>query len=312
MATQVQLRRGTQAQNDAFIGAIGEISVDTTNKRIRVHDGSTAGGIPVAKLSDVSGANFATQAESDTGTDNAKTVSPLTTSVAARTAATPATGDYVEIQDISDANKTRKALISDIIALVPAGSSVPTGTVLDYVGATAPSGYIFASGRTIGNAASGATERANADTQTLYELLWNSMANTEAAVSSGRGASAAADFAANKTIAIPDLRGRTVAGKDNMGGTTASRLTATYSMNGTTLGTAGGAEQHTLTAAQMPAHTHSETGTTRPGAGGRWYSGIDNSNGAALESATSTGSAGSSSAHPITQPTYICNKIIKL
>ena len=44
MATQIQYRRGTSAQNDAFTGALGEITVDTTNKTIRVHDGVIAGG----------------------------------------------------------------------------------------------------------------------------------------------------------------------------------------------------------------------------------------------------------------------------
>ncbi len=42
--TQIQYRRGSQAQNDAFTGALGEITVDTTNKTIRIHDGSTIGG----------------------------------------------------------------------------------------------------------------------------------------------------------------------------------------------------------------------------------------------------------------------------
>ena len=44
MATQVQLRRGTSTENDAFTGAQGELTFDTTNKRVRVHDGATAGG----------------------------------------------------------------------------------------------------------------------------------------------------------------------------------------------------------------------------------------------------------------------------
>jgi len=44
MPTVVQFRRGTTAQNDAFTGAVGEISYDTENNTIRVHDGSTAGG----------------------------------------------------------------------------------------------------------------------------------------------------------------------------------------------------------------------------------------------------------------------------
>jgi len=41
---RVKLRRGTHTQNDAFAGAIGEITVDTTNSSIRVHDGTTNGG----------------------------------------------------------------------------------------------------------------------------------------------------------------------------------------------------------------------------------------------------------------------------
>ena len=49
MATQVQLRRGTEAENDAFTGAEGEITIDTTNDTIRVHDGVKKGGYPVMK-----------------------------------------------------------------------------------------------------------------------------------------------------------------------------------------------------------------------------------------------------------------------
>jgi hypothetical protein len=55
MSTQVQYRRGTATQNNAFIGALAEITVDTTNWTLRVHDGSTAGG----------GGNLATQAYVD-------------------------------------------------------------------------------------------------------------------------------------------------------------------------------------------------------------------------------------------------------
>lgn len=44
MSTKVQYRRGTQAQNDGFIGGLAEITVDTTNMTLRVHDGVTPGG----------------------------------------------------------------------------------------------------------------------------------------------------------------------------------------------------------------------------------------------------------------------------
>jgi hypothetical protein len=46
---KVQLRRGTGAENNAFIGAVGEITVNTTNNTIRVHDGATLGGSETAK-----------------------------------------------------------------------------------------------------------------------------------------------------------------------------------------------------------------------------------------------------------------------
>jgi len=44
MPTTVQFRRGTTAENDNFTGAVGELSVDTTLKQVRLHDGVTAGG----------------------------------------------------------------------------------------------------------------------------------------------------------------------------------------------------------------------------------------------------------------------------
>ena len=54
MAKQVQFRRGTAAENDAFTGAVGEITVDTTNNKLRIHDGSTAGGVATIAASDLS------------------------------------------------------------------------------------------------------------------------------------------------------------------------------------------------------------------------------------------------------------------
>ena len=47
MATALQLRRGTTAQNNAFTGAVGELSVDTATEALILHDGSTAGGFEI-------------------------------------------------------------------------------------------------------------------------------------------------------------------------------------------------------------------------------------------------------------------------
>ena len=49
MPTALQFRRGTTTQNNSFTGALGEISVDTTLDVLRVHDGSTGGGIPMLR-----------------------------------------------------------------------------------------------------------------------------------------------------------------------------------------------------------------------------------------------------------------------
>lgn len=198
---------------------------------------------------------------------------------------------------------------------VGGGSGAVTGALMDYIGSTAPTGYVLAGGRTIGNASSSATERANDDCYALFVLLWNSMANSEAAVSSGRGANADSDWSSNKTIALPDLRGRVTAGKDNMGGTTASRLTSGGSgITGTTLGVAGGTETHTLTAGEsgLPSHAHSITGINVVGGGTAVLGTGGGSQDVAAATLGGAGPSSASSAHQNTQPTYIVNKIIKL
>jgi hypothetical protein len=73
MATQVQYRRGTNSQNAAFTGALGEITVDTTNGTLRVHDGITAGGSNIATVSYVTAQISALSSNSITdGTSNVK------------------------------------------------------------------------------------------------------------------------------------------------------------------------------------------------------------------------------------------------
>jgi len=209
-------------------------------------------------------------------------------------------------------------LAPDVAAFIAAqiAAAQPTGVVEDYFGLTAPAGYVLADGRTIGSASSGATNRANADTQALFVLLWNSLADVQAPVSGGRGASAAADWAANKTITLPDLRGRIIAGRDNMGGTAAGRLTSAGSgLDGTVMGNAGGAETVTLTAAQIPAHNHplaAPFNTTTAGGAATFTAAANVSatgSSTTLNTANNTGGGG---AHNNTQPTIVANKIIKL
>lgn len=198
-------------------------------------------------------------------------------------------------------------------AIAAAAPTIPAGSVFDYVGSTAPSGWLLLFGGTIGNAASGGTARANADTEDLFTLLWNSMADAQAPVSSGRGASAAADFAANKTITLPDARGRVIAGQDDMGGSSANRLTGvTGSVNGDTLGDTGGTETHTLVTAEIPSHSHLLDGLTGLSNGSETtqpdYAGSSDFSSTSAQ----TGSTGGGGAHNNVQPTLILNKIIKI
>jgi microcystin-dependent protein len=172
-------------------------------------------------------------------------------------------------------------------------------------------------------------------TQTPCFYLWGADANL--AVSGGRGASAAADWAANKTLTLPDYRGRTLAGLDDMGNTPSNRLTATYfGASATTLGAAGGSESHLITTNEMaqhrhavkltdPGHTHTTdanklvAGGIFPGGGGSGPVGAivsSNTTGITIGAfdgvPSATDTVGLSLPHAIVQPTILATIYLKL
>lgn len=168
---------------------------------------------------------------------------------------------------LTDKNGNQKLVQDNLLIVGPSsggggGGSVDpttiaaTGDLKASYGMSVLTGWVRANGRTIGSATSGATERANADCQALFVYLWGADANL--AVSGGRGASGAADWAANKTIALPDWRGRTIAGLDDMGNSAAGVLTSASTGfgnqggNPTVLGNGGGTQSVSLTLAQLP------------------------------------------------------------
>jgi hypothetical protein len=138
---------------------------------------------------------------------------------------------------------------------VDATTILATGDIKVRYGTGVLSGFVRCNARTIGSATSGGTERQNADTQALFEYLWNTDANL--AVSTGRGASSIADWGANKTITLPDWRGRALAALDDMGNTAAGRLTAAgFGVAATVLGAASTpTETKTILTANLPAYT---------------------------------------------------------
>lgn len=191
----------------------------------------------------------------------------------------------------------------------------PAGTILDYAGSTAPEGYLLCYGQAV--------------SRSTYSTLFTAIGTTYGV---GDGSS---------TFNLPDLRGRAVFGKDNMGGSAASRITdAVSSVDGTTLGDTGGAQSHTLTTAQLPAHYHdvylndpghshggdTNSSTYTAGSGGATVAvgGAaipSNTTGITVRSASggggtanrthTSGSTMDGDAHPILNPAIILNKIIK-
>jgi hypothetical protein len=169
---------------------------------------------------------------------------------------------------LTDVNGVTQLSADNILVIGPSASGgggattdpttvLQTGWIQPIYGTGNVTGFVRANGRTMGNASSGGTERANADTSALFTFLYNADANL--AVSGGRGASAAVDYAANKTIALPDWRGRALAGLDDMGNSAAGRLTATYfGTAATALGAASTTTDHTtLQTTNLPPYTPS-------------------------------------------------------
>lgn len=189
--------------------------------------------------------------------------------------------------------------------------TTPPGAIMDYAGTSAPTGWLLCYGQTV--------------SRTTYARLFTAIGTTFGA---GDGST---------TFGLPDCRGRVSAGKDDMGGSSANRLTnQSGGLNGDNLGATGGAETVTLTSTEMPSHTHSGSSlsTNSTGAhthtfgttGGSSYRALETTatfnNGATWTTSSSgshshtisgnTGSTGSDGAHNNVQPTIIFNKIIKI
>jgi microcystin-dependent protein len=159
--------------------------------------------------------------------------------------------------------------------------SAPAGAIEAYAGSTAPTGWLLAYGQAV--------------SRTTYANLFAVLSTT---YGSGDGST---------TFNLPDLRGRAIAGVDNMGGTDAGRLSISN-----TLGTTTGAETHTLSSAEMPSHRHdiqrSNSAATSVGADASLHYRISADSGATITSTQNTGGGG---AHNNMQPTIVLNYIIK-
>ena len=170
---------------------------------------------------------------------------------------------------------------------------MPSGSLMPYAGSSAPTGYLLCDGAAI--------------SRSTYSALFALVGTTYGA---GDGSS---------TFNIPDLRGRVIAGQDDMGGASANRLTGlTGGVDGDVLGGSGGAETHTLATSELPAHDHdidtAFKNNSTNGVAGNYPTGtnVSSPSGAQLSANTnSIKNTGGGGAHNNVQPTFILNYIIK-
>jgi microcystin-dependent protein len=174
-----------------------------------------------------------------------------------------ASGDVVTSQPIRVRTNVSATTFDIVSGAADIGAFVPTGVVVPYAGTSAPAGYLLCFGQAI--------------SRTTFAALFAVCSTTYGA---GDGST---------TFNVPDLRGIVVAGKDDMGGSAAGRLTATtMSPNATTLGAVGGSQTVTTGGPndQQSANLTSPTGNV---------------------ASINHGHAGV----PVVQPTIILNYIIK-
>jgi microcystin-dependent protein len=146
---------------------------------------------------------------------------------------------------------------------------VPAGTMADFAGTSAPTGWLACDGSAV--------------SRTTYAALFTAISTTWGV---GDGST---------TFNVPDFRRRVAVGSGGSG-------TATLANS---VGSTGGAETHTLTSNEMPAHTHSVDITSTGGS-----LSMDGA-GTAQHGSVTTGSTGGGAAHNNMQPSAVVLKIIK-
>lgn len=219
-------------------------------------------------------------------------------------AAAPASGDVVRIRrlqtvHVSGNDTTARALAEKLVAgagvslieqndgddetlqIAITDSLLPTGLVSPFAGSSAPVGWLLCDGAAVDREA--------------YAVLFGVIGTT---YGPGDGST---------SFNLPDLRGRVAAGRDDMGGTAANRLTAgsAAALNGSALGAAGGNQQHQLTVAELASHNHSVVRSNTASSSSGAYEISDGG------LTVNTGFTGGDQPHNNVQPTLILNYIIK-
>ena len=171
------------------------------------------------------------------------------------------------------------------MAVTPPGaalSSVPTGAIMSWSSVAIPDGWLACDGRAV----------SRADTARLFAVIGTTYG-------AGDGTT---------TFNLPDLRGRAIVGLDNMGGSAANVITGSWARN---VGGVFGEENHQLTIAEMPAHTHSLGTTLSPNGSGSGELEGTYSNAHKINHAAISAPAGGDGAHNTIQPSMALYWIIR-
>ena len=154
MASQVQYRRGTNAQNAAFTGALAEITVDTTNGTLRVHDAITVGGSNIATVAYVTAQISALSSNSiSSGTSNVRVFANgnVTTSAAgtANVLVVQSTGALITGVNSVSGNVTGGNLLT--AGLISATGAIQVGGDMSLVGNIVDTGPLTITTSSSGN-----------------------------------------------------------------------------------------------------------------------------------------------------------------
>lgn len=201
-------------------------------------------------------------------------------------------------------------------------SGTPVGAVVDFAGVTAPDTWLLCFGQAI---------EVSAYPEFVAACYVGNALNATAGF--GYRTTSQTDPSANRStsgqfIVLPDLRGRVGAGKDDMGGTAASRVTTDSGVDGKTIGSSGGFQVVKLDVVHLPSHNHG--GDTGVGTGsylitnivknlvgtssfsGGGQAGFTNESVPFNTHTHTIPNQGGDAAHHNMQPTMIMNKIIKV
>lgn len=259
--------------------------------------------------------------------------SSMVSAALANVVATAIAGDILDDGDLA-------ALIVKFttgLGLLGSAGAWSTGDVKLTMKNVVDAGWVFCNDGTIGDAASGGSTRANADCQALFTLLWNNVSDTYAPVVTGRGVSAAADWAAHKKITLTKMLGRAMAVSGAGSGLTARVLGQNLGEEATALVTVNlASHSHAIVdpghvhGVIDPAHSHSYGGSIWriTGGGGQALlpvgggftidnptDTISSATGISLAAAVTgitTANTGTGMPHNTMQPTAFVNAMIKL